>query len=181
MTKTPKSDIVLHQTLNQGLLIKIMNKLYSLKLEIQHKLAIFLVVLSILGSNIPQVVKAESSLDSHWAYGTSVEIGLPTAQDRQPRKIVTVLATAYSSTIDQTDDTPFETANGMHVYDGLVAANWLPFGTRVKFPDLYGDKIFTVNDRMNAKYTHTNVDIWMNAPRQVVNEFAAKRIKMEIY
>ncbi len=56
--------------------------------------------------------------------------------------------TAYSSTVDQTDSTPFITANGVHVHDGVVATNALPFGTQIKIPALFGDKVFTVEDRM---------------------------------
>ncbi len=70
-----------------------------------------------------------------------------------------VTLTAYSSTPDQTDDTPFIAASGRHVYDGMIAANFLPFGTKVKIPELFGDKIFTVDDRMNRRYSE-RVDIW---------------------
>jgi hypothetical protein len=54
--------------------------------------------------------------------------------------------TAYSSTADQTDSSPFITANGKNVKDGIVACNFLAFGTKVKFPDMYGDKVFTVEE-----------------------------------
>ncbi len=64
-------------------------------------------------------------------------------------KELTVTTTAYSSTPDQTDDDPFTMANGHRVHDGAIAANFLPFGTRVMIPELYGDKVFTVEDRMN--------------------------------
>lgn len=68
--------------------------------------------------------------------------------------------TAYSSTPDQTDDSPFITASNTHVRDGIVATNLLPFGTEVQIPELYGDKIFVVEDRMNRRYTD-RMDIWM--------------------
>ncbi|MCK5412800.1 MAG: 3D domain-containing protein [Candidatus Pacebacteria bacterium] len=87
-----------------------------------------------------------------------------------------VLVTAYSSTIDQTDSTPFITANGTHVYDGTIAANFLKFGTKVKFPSLYGDKIFTVEDRMKSDY---KVDIWFPTRQEALN-FGAKRVEIEI-
>ena len=81
-----------------------------------------------------------------------------------PRK-KTVVITAYSSTPDQTDDTPFITASGTHVRDGVIAANFLKFGTIVMIPDLFGDKKFVVEDRMNARYNPENsgnyyIDIW---------------------
>src|SRR3990167_1248447 len=40
-----------------------------------------------------------------------------------------VTITAYSSTPEETDSTPFITASGTHVRDGVVAANFLPLGT----------------------------------------------------
>jgi 3D (Asp-Asp-Asp) domain-containing protein len=89
-----------------------------------------------------------------------------------------ITATAYSSTVDQTDDTPFITASGTYVRDGIVAANFLPFGTVFKIPDLYGDKIFIVEDRMNKRYWH-RVDIWF-PERQMAKEFGIKQIRIEI-
>jgi len=72
---------------------------------------------------------------------------------------IEVEITAYSSTESQTDSTPFIAASGKHVYDGMVAANFLPFGTKIKIPELFGDKIFIVDDRMNKRYQN-RVDIW---------------------
>jgi 3D (Asp-Asp-Asp) domain-containing protein len=96
-----------------------------------------------------------------------------------PKRVVYVVVTAYSSTPDQTDDTPFITANGTHVRDGIIAANFLKFGTRVKFPDFSGDKIFSVQDRMNARYSD-RVDIWMES-REAAMNFGVRTLKMEIY
>jgi 3D (Asp-Asp-Asp) domain-containing protein len=63
----------------------------------------------------------------------------------------------------------------------MIAANWLPFGTKVKIPELFGDKIFTVEDRMNARYGFGRIDIWMDAERKTVNLFGVKRATVEIY
>ena len=72
--------------------------------------------------------------------------------------------TAYSSTADQTDSTPCITANGFdlceHNQENVVAANFLKFGTKVRIPELFGEQIFTVQDRMNARYTY-RLDVWM--------------------
>lgn len=89
-----------------------------------------------------------------------------------------VTATAYSSTPDQTDDTPFVTARNTRVRDGIIAANFLPFGTEVRIPDIYGDKVFVVEDRMNKRYWH-RVDIWF-PERQMAKEFGVKKILIEI-
>ena len=104
---------------------------------------------------------------------------LPEIKTKKPKKIRWVTVTAYSSTVDQCDKTPFITANGKHVYDGLVAANFLRFGTKVKFPDYFGNKIFTVDDRMNKKYYY-RIDIWMPT-REQAKAFGVKYLKVEIY
>lgn len=70
-----------------------------------------------------------------------------------------VQVSGYNSDVNQTDSSPFITASGTHVRDGVVASNMFPFGTIIKMPKLYGDKIFIVEDRMNSRYQH-NVDIW---------------------
>ncbi len=75
-------------------------------------------------------------------------------------KRIAAKVTAYSSTPDQTDDTPFTTASGAHVADGIVAANFLPLHTHIKIPELFGEKVFVVEDRM-AKRFQDRVDIWM--------------------
>ncbi len=104
---------------------------------------------------------------------------LPISLEKKPRIVRYITATAYSSTVDQCDDTPFITANGNHVRDGIIAANFLPFGTKVKIPELYGDKIFSVEDRMNSKY-HYRIDVWM-PDRESAVVFGSKYIKIEIY
>ena len=70
-----------------------------------------------------------------------------------------VQSTGYNSLPEQTDDSPFIAADGTHVYDGMVAANFLPFGTKIMFPDQFPGKIFTVHDRMNKRYWE-RVDVW---------------------
>ncbi|MBI2062673.1 MAG: 3D domain-containing protein [Candidatus Yanofskybacteria bacterium] len=89
-----------------------------------------------------------------------------------------VHATAYSSTPDQTDDTPFITAWNTTVRDGIIAANFLPFGTKIKIPDIYGDKIFTVEDRMNRRYWY-RIDIWF-PDRTSALDFGLKQVKIHV-
>lgn len=99
----------------------------------------------------------------------------------KPHKVANMVLTAYSSTPDQTDSDPFVAASGKRVYDGMVAVNGLPFGTKIKIPALYGEKIFTVDDRMNARYGSNRMDIWMGGTRKEVNAFGVKRAVVEIY
>ena len=81
--------------------------------------------------------------------------------------IKTVWVTAYTSDPDETSDHPLITASGGMVSDGVVAANFLPFGTQIEIPALFGNKIFTVEDRTSSKFAG-RVDIWMpNVTRAV--------------
>jgi len=152
-------------------------------LTISRRLVVFAVSLGLITDALfPKTSRAlEQPLSQPVKLETVVAVELPKAGPRKPRRVATVVATAYSSTPDQTDDTPFTTANGKQVYDGLIAANWLPFGTRVKLPELFGDKIFTIDDRMNERYGYGRIDLWFDAPRAVLMEFGVKRVKMEIY
>lgn len=89
-----------------------------------------------------------------------------------------VWVTAYSSTPEETDSTPFITASGDRVEDGFVAANFLPFGTKIKIPEHFGDKIFTVKDRMHRRKTNS-VDVWM-ATKERAKEFGRHQTKIII-
>ena len=82
------------------------------------------------------------------------------------------IITAYSSTPDQTDDTPFITANGTRVRNGIVATNDLPFGTII---EIEGLGIFEVNDRMNSRYINGEMDVWMETREQAL-EFGKQEI-----
>lgn len=94
-------------------------------------------------------------------------------------KTVKMVITAYSSTPEQTDSTPFVTASGKKVADGIIANNMLPFGTRIRIPSVYGDKIFIVEDRMHRRKGKYHVDIWFPEYEQA-KEFGAKLADVEI-
>ncbi len=90
-----------------------------------------------------------------------------------------VTVTAYSSTQDQTDSSPFITASGARVAEGLIAHNGLPFGTRVRFPEIFGERVFVVQDRMNRRYGPYMADIWMRSRHQA-KQWGVKRITMQV-
>lgn len=94
-------------------------------------------------------------------------------------KKVKMVVTAYSSTPDQTDERPYETASGGQVTDGVIANNLLPFGTKVRIPELYGDKVFTVKDRMHKRKGKYMADIWMPSRKQATH-FGVKIAMIEI-
>jgi len=90
---------------------------------------------------------------------------LPGHEEKQIKVIRTSrhAMTAYNSEPGQTDDSPCITANGFNVcehgIEDTIAANFLKFGTKVMIPELFGDRVFVVRDRMNKRYTD-RVDVW---------------------
>jgi len=81
---------------------------------------------------------------------------------------LTRVITAYSSTSDQTDSTPFITAYNTKVRKGIVASNEFPRGTYL----LIDSKIYVVEDKMNSKYYY-RIDIWMPS-REEALEFGCQ-------
>jgi 3D (Asp-Asp-Asp) domain-containing protein len=119
---------------------------------------------------------------------------LPTlTAEKAPRYSMRVTVTAYNSEAGQTDSTPCITASGLDIckrfnesidesnIGDIVATNFmnLPFGTKIRFPELYPGKTFTVQDRMNPRY-QKKFDIWMN-DRDVAVNFGRKTTKVEIF
>jgi len=90
--------------------------------------------------------------------------------------------TAYNSEVGQTDNTPCSTANGYDLCknntEDSIAANFLKFGTKVRIPELFGDRIFVVRDRMNARHA-TRVDVWMKNHSDAM-KFGVKTAKIEV-
>ena len=89
-----------------------------------------------------------------------------------------VSSTGYNSDVGQTDDSPFIAADGTHVYDGMVAANFLPFGTKIMLPDEFPGKVFTVHDRMNKRFSQ-RVDVWFPQHGQAI-QWGLRTVKIEI-
>ncbi len=89
-----------------------------------------------------------------------------------------VWLTAYSSSPDETDDTPFVTASGERVQEGIVAANFLPLHSTIQIPEIFGDKIFVVKDRMHSRKTNF-VDVWMPS-KTTAEEFGIHKTKILI-
>ncbi len=94
-------------------------------------------------------------------------------------KRIRIIVTAYSSSVDETYGDPYITASGQRVRDGIVANNLLPLHTKVKLPELFGDKIFSVEDRMNSKKGFYHVDIWFPSKKEAL-EFGSKLTYLEI-
>lgn len=90
--------------------------------------------------------------------------------------------TGYNSDPWQTDDTPCIAANGFdvckHGIEDTVAANFLKFGTKIRIPEMFGDRVFTVRDRMNRRYPNS-VDIWM-IYKEDARKLGRRTLKMEV-
>lgn len=94
-------------------------------------------------------------------------------------KTYVVDSTAYTSSVEECDSDPFTTADGSKTHDGIIAANFLPFGTKVRIPALFGDKIFEVHDRMNARYWY-RIDVWMEKKVDMLQYGIHHNVKIEI-
>lgn len=75
------------------------------------------------------------------------------------------IVTAYSSSVDETDDTPFITASGQTVRHGIVANNCEPFGKKVVIDGVE----YEVQDRKNSRYGCDWWDIWMPSKAQAMS------------
>ncbi len=97
-------------------------------------------------------------------------------------KTYQIPVTAYSSTVDQCDSTPCITANGFDLcennQENVIAANFLPFGTKVRMPEYFGDRIFTVQDRMNSRY-YLRADVWFKT-REAARIFGIRNLTLEV-
>ncbi len=133
-----------------------------------------IVGICLLGIVMPQTTSADFANTANASY-----VAKTTNETKKVAKTIQVVITAYSSTPEETDDTPFITASGKHVADGIIANNMLPIGTKVRIPELYGDKIFTVEDRMNKRKSNYHFDIWFPSKELAIN-FGVKTAEIEI-
>ena len=161
------------------------NSIKSIKKELKKSLKPLFLLVSMLVFSFPQVSISQDfnrtiigpmpkeSIKAYYNGPTLPEIPL-----RPADRIMYIMVSAYNSEVGQTDDTPFITAFNTHVRDGIVATNFLPKGTVIRFPDYSEDKEFVVEDRMNKRYYY-QMDIWMEHRVDAVN-FGSQFLKMEI-
>ena len=156
------------------------------------KISVILIVIGILAISgtagiVIQEIKAQSLAfwfsaqpkDLAIAQGnTLLAMSNPSGAPKPAQKIKMVV-TAYSSTTWQTDSDPFVTASGSEVKEGIVANNLLPFGTQIRIPEIYGDKVFVVEDRMHWRKGYYHLDIWFLNYWEA-KDFGAKRAYIEI-
>jgi 3D (Asp-Asp-Asp) domain-containing protein len=92
-----------------------------------------------------------------------------------------VTATAYSSTPDQTDSTPFITASGARVRPGTLAVSpdllrdgAVRFGDQVRIEG----RLYVVEDTMHRRWRR-RVDVWMPS-RGEARRWGVRRVRMEV-
>lgn len=139
----------------------------------------------------PLIAKAQTTIEESLVSDQGAKVVLtetqgnrlfhPDVRTHNPDLRIRAVITAYTSTPDQTDDTPFIAASGKRVHDRMIAANGLPFGTIIKIPSLYGDREFVVEDRMNARYGFGRMDIWLDTSKAEARKFGVKKVDIEIY
>lgn len=110
---------------------------------------------------------------------TLIPVVSPSTETAKEVKKIPVIITAYSSTPWETDNTPFITAAGTWARDGVIANNYFSFGTQMKIPEIFGEKVFVVEDRMNWRKGDYHVDIWFPSYWEA-KEFGVKRTYIEI-
>ncbi|MFA5886840.1 MAG: hypothetical protein WC863_03625 [Patescibacteria group bacterium] len=105
-----------------------------------------------------------------------------TAPEPKIIRVSTHVITAYNSEVAQTDSDPCTTANGFNLcknnQEDTVAANFLKFGTKIKIPELFGDKVFVVRDRMNKRHSN-RLDVWMKNHQDAIN-FGVKTAQIQV-
>jgi len=157
-------------------------KLFKISQKFAEKSVVFLLILALTWQfAFPKVTSLAQTLDPEGL--KEMKQALMFEELGQLNRVIFVPVTAYSSTVDQTDSTPCQTANDFDLcqnnQQNVIAANFLPFGAKVRFPDYDPDTIYTVQDRMNARYAY-RADIWMQTSEQA-KQFGIKNLKMEIY
>lgn len=126
--------------------------------------------IGVMQGEVEQPALADSNMSSSAALLNQNPVSISVTETRT--------ITAYSCTDVQCGPIPLTTASGQHVRDGIVAANWLPFGTKIKIPELFGDKVFVVEDRTAPRYGN-RVDIWFPSTTEAV-QFGIHRTTVEI-
>lgn len=100
---------------------------------------------------------------------TTIEIVNP------PPEPTMAIVTAYSSTENQTDSTPFLTASQKRVQKGFIACpRHLPFGTIVELDG----REYNCQDRMNIRYTN-RYDVWMES-EESAKKWGIKKLEVKL-
>ena len=86
------------------------------------------------------------------------------------------IITNYTPRPEETDSTPFITASGKRVEEGMIANNCLEIGTLVEIENKY----YVVEDRMNARFSCNHFDILTFNLEEAI-EFGKQKMTVTIY
>ena len=114
-----------------------------------------------------------------------------------PKKVMVLEATAYTSSVRETDSTPFITSIGMRTQLGVLAVSRdllkiLPYGTKVRLKDLgtvqgrgrgqfnylFEGRVFVVADVMHSRWRE-KVDVWL-PDRSTALRFGRRLVELEV-
>jgi len=115
----------------------------------------------------------------------------------QAPRVMTLKATAYTSSVRETDSTPFITATGARTRIGIVAVSrdmlrGLPYGSKVMLEDLgtpagvgqgrfnylFRDRVFVVEDTMHPR-KRGRLDVWL-PDRSTAIRFGVRKVKVTV-
>jgi 3D (Asp-Asp-Asp) domain-containing protein len=89
---------------------------------------------------------------------------------------ITATITQYTPRPEETDSTPFITASGKRVEEGIVANNCLEFGTLVEIEN----EFYMVEDRMNKRFGCNHFDIFAFSLEEAL-KFGKQTLSVTIY
>jgi 3D (Asp-Asp-Asp) domain-containing protein len=116
----------------------------------------------------------------HFSQSKTNNLPIITNRQFEVTKTIYTTVTAYSSSVDECGIDPFTMASGERVFDGAIAHQYLPFNTKVRFPEVFGEKIFVVKDRLGPQFTsYYHVDMWVHSKAEA-KAWGARVVKMEI-
>jgi 3D (Asp-Asp-Asp) domain-containing protein len=124
---------------------------------------------------------------------------LPLGVQASGPTVLVLKATAYTSSVRETDSTPFVTATGARTRFGIIAVSRdllgsdLPYGSKVKIEDLgdwrtgrgkgrfnamLKDVVFVVEDTMH-KRKRQQIDVWM-PDRSLALKWGVRRVRLTV-
>ncbi len=115
----------------------------------------------------------------------------------QAPRVMYLTATAYTSSVRETDSTPYITATGARTRLGIIAVSRdmlreLPYGSRVKLEDLgtprglgkgrfyylFNNRVFVVEDTMHPRMQR-RIDVWL-PDRNTAIRFGVRNVRVTI-
>ncbi|WP_456446232.1 3D domain-containing protein [Deinococcota bacterium DY0809b] len=126
-------------------------------------------------------------------------VALPLGVQASGPEVLVLKATAYTSSVRETDSTPFVTATGARTRFGIIAVSRdllgsdLPYGSKVKIEDLgewrtgrgkgrfdamLKDVVFVVEDTMH-KRKRQQIDVWM-PDRSLALKWGVRRVRITV-